>query len=69
MSIVLAKQNGSFVIVMPHWGEEYKFLPNQFQREWARKFIDNGADVVLGAHPHVVETSEIYKEKPIFNIL
>ncbi len=64
--ISLYKGQSYFVIVMPHWGIEYKDVSSDFQKEWAYKFIDSGADVVVGAHPHVVQTLEFYKGKPIF---
>ena len=54
------------VIVFAHWGEEYKTRSNAAQREAARAFIDAGADLVIGAHPHVVQEHEVYKNKAIF---
>lgn len=55
-----------FIIVYPHWGVEYlaRFTPDQQIR--AHAFIDAGADVVIGAHPHVIEPIEIYRNKAIF---
>lgn len=47
-----------FVIVCPHWGTEYKLEETQTQREWAQLFADNGANLVLGTHPHVIEPVE-----------
>lgn len=61
-----AKKYATFVVVYPHWGEEYKLDFTADQQEKARAFIDVGADVVLGAHPHVVEPIEIYNNKVIF---
>ncbi len=55
-----------YVIVFSHWGEEYTHEPTARQRESAHAFIDAGADVVIGAHPHVVQPLEIYKNKAIF---
>ena len=52
-------------IVMPHQGVEYKFTSNKYQQAIYRDFIDNGADLVVGAHPHVVQESEVYKGKLI----
>lgn len=51
---------------MPHWGEEYSTKPNELQKKLAHSFIDAGADMVIGAHPHVVQTNEIYKGKHIY---
>lgn len=54
------------VIVMPHWGEEHNPLFNQSQQQWGRSFIDWGADMVIGNHPHIIQGSEIYNGKYIF---
>ena len=47
------------VVVFPHWGEEYMLEPVQAQREMAEAFLDAGADVIIGGHPHVIEPVEI----------
>ncbi|MEW6087908.1 MAG: CapA family protein [bacterium] len=52
-----------FVIVSIHWGTEYKFMPDERQKEIAHKTIDSGADMILGHHPHVLQGIEIYKNK------
>lgn len=54
------------LIVTPHWGPEYIKEPNEKMRKWAHDFIDSGADAVIGAHPHVVGTTEEYNGKMIF---
>lgn len=54
------------IIVFPHWGEEYAQVETERQRILAHAFIDAGADLVIGAHPHVVEPLEVYKDKAIF---
>jgi len=56
-----------WLVVFPHWGEEYQtysFTP--FQQERAYAFIDAGADLVIGAHPHVIQPLEEYKDGLIF---
>ncbi len=53
-----AKECADFVIVCPHWGEEYVLTPNTEQRELAQFFADCGADLIIGTHPHVVEPME-----------
>jgi poly-gamma-glutamate synthesis protein (capsule biosynthesis protein) len=60
------KDAGNFVIVYPHWGVEYNHAASTRQTKLAYAFIDAGADIVVGSHPHVVEGIEIYKGKPIF---
>lgn len=53
-------------IVFAHWGEEYEHNPTYYQQELAHRFIDHGADMVIGAHPHVIQTQETYKNVPIY---
>ena len=55
-----------YVLVSVHWGVEYQTLSHPRQRYLAHLFIDAGADVVIGHHPHVVQEMEIYKNRPIF---
>lgn len=54
-----------FVIAFVHWGTEYFTGMNEHQRYLARVAIDSGADLVVGAHPHVIEPYEFYKGKLI----
>ncbi len=53
-----AEEIADFTIVYPHWGTEYVYEPDESQRRWAQLFADYGADLVLGAHPHVIEPVE-----------
>jgi poly-gamma-glutamate synthesis protein (capsule biosynthesis protein) len=46
------------VIVTPHWGEEYTANPSRAQRDLAKRFIEAGATLVLGSHPHVLQPWE-----------
>lgn len=55
-----------FLIVILHWGNEYQGKSSIFQQQLARKIIDAGADLIIGAHPHVVQEIEEYKGKLIF---
>lgn len=71
LSVVLSeikdlKSKCDFVVILPHWGEEYKQMPSPEQIKEARLFIDSGADLILGSHPHVIQPIEIYKNKVIF---
>jgi len=54
------------LVVLPHWGEEYIPTSNTTQQEAAHAFVDAGADLVVGSHPHVVQEVETYKGKAIF---
>ena len=61
-----AKQKADFVIVSMHAGIEYVDKPNDSQVNFAHTAIDAGANLVIGHHPHVVQTLEKYKGKYIF---
>lgn len=54
------------IVVFAHWGQEYETAADAAQVGQARAFIDAGADLVIGAHPHVVQNVEVYKGKAIF---
>lgn len=49
------KANPDFVIVITHWGIEYERSENKIQDKQARFILDNGADAIIGSHPHVVQ--------------
>lgn len=55
-----------YVIVSVHWGVEYVHTPTERKVNFAHDWIDNGADLIIGHHPHVVQTMEIYKGVPVF---
>jgi poly-gamma-glutamate capsule biosynthesis protein CapA/YwtB (metallophosphatase superfamily) len=61
-----AKNTADFVVVSMHAGSEYVNKPTLFQSNLAHAAIDAGADLVIGHHPHVVQTVEKYKGKYIF---
>lgn len=56
----------SVIVIYPHWGWEYIEEPHKVQVENARLLIDAGADAIIGHHPHVVQTVEVYNEGIIF---
>ncbi|MFA4845841.1 MAG: AmmeMemoRadiSam system protein B [Patescibacteria group bacterium] len=58
-------QAGRFVIVMPHWGEEYITSPQDGQRALAVAMIAAGADLIIGSHPHVVQGMEVIDNVPV----
>lgn len=47
--------NPDFTIVIMHWGKEYKLVESKKQRQLAKWLFRHGADLVIGAHPHVVQ--------------
>lgn len=65
-SIKQAKSESDYVLVTMHAGTEYVRNPNKPQIDFARAAVDAGADIVIGAHPHWIQTFENYKGKYIF---
>lgn len=61
-----AKTKADFVIVSIHAGNEYLVAPNQTQITFAHAAIDAGAELIVGHHPHVIQTIERYRGKNIF---
>lgn len=61
-----ARLHGRLPIVYTHWGDEYKTTAPLRLQTLARQFVDAGAELVVGSHPHVVEQSEVYKGKYIY---
>lgn len=53
-----AGELADFVVVCPHWGSEYVLEQTKEQEMWAKVFVENGADLILGTHPHVIEPVE-----------
>lgn len=54
------------VIVNIHFGTEYQKKHNKTQENIAHTLVDNGAAIIIGHHPHVVQDSETYKGVPIY---
>lgn len=61
----IKKDANNRVLVFAHWGTEYYNSHTDQQQQSAHSWIDAGADIVIGSHPHVIEDSEVYKGKPI----
>lgn len=55
-------QQTDAIIIFMHWGEEYKSESNKFQKELADLCFKNGASLVIGSHPHVLQPMEWRKE-------
>jgi poly-gamma-glutamate synthesis protein (capsule biosynthesis protein) len=54
-----AKLMADLVIVCPHWGTEYVYEATSYQEYWSNVFLEEGVDVVIGTHPHVLEPVEV----------
>jgi Bacterial capsule synthesis protein PGA_cap len=61
-----ARQLADLVVVSIHWGHEYQKLVDATQREQAHWLIRQGADLIVGHHPHVVQASECVEGHPVF---
>lgn len=51
-------KNTDMQVVIIHWGVEYTRSETDFQKQLAQKLCDNGVDIIIGSHPHVVEPVE-----------
>ena len=60
-----ASKQVDYLVVSFHFGEEYQAKHNARQEYLAHKAVDDGAKIVIGSHPHVMEDIEIYKESYI----
>ncbi|WP_052096937.1 CapA family protein [Paenibacillus odorifer] len=49
------KKKVDLVLLYLHFGSEYRYTPNKRQKELVNLFFKNGADIILGSHPHVLQ--------------
>lgn len=54
-----------YTIIYIHWGPEYQKTPSKRQQQLAHLFIDSGASLTIGHHPHIPQTIETYNGVPI----
>ncbi len=59
------REQCDYLVVYVHWGVERNTAPEEYQRKMGRQYIDAGADLVVGSHPHVLQEIEYYNGKPI----
>lgn len=65
-AIEAARSKCDYLTVFVHWGIERSTTPEDYQVSLAHAYIDAGADLVIGSHPHVLQGIEYYQGKPIF---
>lgn len=53
-----AQAQADVVIAFPHWGTEYSTAVSTYQKEYVQLFSDLGVDIVIGSHPHVLQSVE-----------
>ncbi|ABG53109.1 Putative enzyme of poly-gamma-glutamate biosynthesis (capsule formation)-like [Trichodesmium erythraeum IMS101] len=63
--IQILKKQVDWIIVNYHWGVQLSEYPGDWQMNIARMTIDQGADLVVGHHPKVLQGAEIYRGRPI----
>jgi poly-gamma-glutamate synthesis protein (capsule biosynthesis protein) len=56
-------QLADVIIANMHWGAEYQLKPNGEQEKLARWLIDEGVDIVMGGHPHVVQPAQVTRDE------
>ena len=54
-----------FIVVTLHWGAEYHSLPTSLQRRQAEQIVAAGADMIVGHHPHVVQSIAWVHDRPV----
>jgi poly-gamma-glutamate synthesis protein (capsule biosynthesis protein) len=60
-----ARAKADLVLLFLHWGEDLDEAERPEQRDVAHRFIDAGADAVIGGHSHLTQSIEWYKDHPI----
>lgn len=61
-----SKEKVDVLIVMVHWGTEYTSDPTNTQKLIANDLVSSGADVIVGSHPHVIQSVDSINNRPIF---
>ncbi|MBR6380176.1 MAG: CapA family protein [Lachnospiraceae bacterium] len=61
-----ARPQVDFLTVFVHWGIERNEYPEEYQRTMGRQYIEAGADLVIGSHPHVLQGIQYFDGKPVF---
>lgn len=57
-AIAAARKDADAVVVLVHWGTEYRARPTESQRAFADRMLEAGATAIFGAHPHVLQPVE-----------
>ena len=58
-----AAKQVDYLVVAFHFGVEYQNKHNERQKELAHRAIDDGAKIIIGSHPHIIEDTEVYSPK------
>ncbi len=57
---LFAEENSDFTVAFMHWGTEYSTSPDDFQKQLCMDMCEWGVDLIIGAHPHVIQPVEWY---------
>ena len=57
------KAKADMIIALPHWGEEYRLTHSAEQEEMAQWLTDQGVNIIIGTHPHVVQDSAVLSSR------
>jgi poly-gamma-glutamate synthesis protein (capsule biosynthesis protein) len=60
------KEETDYVVLLPHWGYEFVHYPPHGVICEAKSFVEAGADMIIGSHPHVLQGMEFFDGKPVF---
>ena len=60
------ERNADITAVLPHWGEEYRLIHSPQQEAMAGRLADEGADLIIGTHPHVVQDTAVINDGRTF---
>ena len=63
-----AKSICDCLIFVAHWGTEDETMPNEYEKQWAAFLMEQGVDVIIGGHPHVLQpygrlSEDVYKRQ------
>lgn len=54
-ALAKARTDADIALALPHWGTEYRLEHSETQEKTARRLAEEGADIIIGAHPHVIQ--------------
>lgn len=60
---LMRSEGAEFIILSLHWGKEYEQNPTDYQKNLAQMLANEGVDLILGSHPHVVQPIEFVKSQ------
>jgi poly-gamma-glutamate synthesis protein (capsule biosynthesis protein) len=64
-AVAYARERYDYVIVYMHWGREHTHDTIPLQTNASRRIIEAGADAIVGAHPHIVQSFAVYGDVPV----